>query len=408
MNLVRERFGINRESESSECAVRRKNAISGTTEKRTYLIGCSLISWETSALLRRLFHAILKKNSGEDEEGENGCLKPVGSLARHWPLAPFPFARWNEQCPVACRDSRGSILRVSTDLSHAPRLRYEAQLLQSLEDEAPPFRLPVPLKATSGDIIVRFEQEQGTETIATLSPLLPGHVHDRLPERNDLLSASQAALTLAWLDKALATLPEMQPPDGYTPLPTFGELTHWHPLVSDPLAAVERLPVDREQVKHIRDFLTEVRENVPSLYATLPQQVLHRDYDPSNILLDQQRVTAVLDFEFAGRDLRVLDLCVALSWWPVHFLGTGKEWDLIDTFGAAYIHQMALSEEELLALPAVFRLCDATSLVHRMGRYLAGMETETRIQNRVEHTLWREAWLSAHQTMLLDHALAWN
>src|SRR5260370_36258493 len=51
----------------------------------------------------------------------------------------------------------------------------------------PPFRLPVPLKATSGDIIVRFEHEQGTETIATLSPLLPGHLHDRPPERNDPL-----------------------------------------------------------------------------------------------------------------------------------------------------------------------------------------------------------------------------
>jgi homoserine kinase type II len=287
-------------------------------------------------------------------------------------------------------------------------MRYEAQLLQALEDEDPPFRLPVPLKATSGDIIVRFEHEQGTETIATLSPLLPGHLHDRPPERNDPLSASHAALTLAWLDKTLAMLPDMQPPDGYIPLPTFGELAHWHPLASDPLAAVERLPIDREQVKQLRALLTEVLENVPSLYATLPQQVLHRDYDPGNILLEQQRVTAVLDFEFAGRDIRILDLCVALSWWPVNLLGTGKEWDLIDVFGAAYTHQMALSEEELLALPAVFRLRDATSLVHRMGRYLAGMETETRMQSRVEHSLWREAWLSVHQKTLLDHALAWN
>lgn len=192
-------------------------------------------------------------------------------------------------------DGQSYVLRLSTDLTRAPRLRYEAQLLQALEDEGLPFRLPVPLKATSGDIIVHFEQEQGTETIAILSPLLPGHLHDRPPERNDLPSASYAALTLALLDKALATLPEIQPPDGYTPLPPFGELADWHPLVSDPLSAVERLPVDREQVKQVQAFLTEVRENVPSLYATLPQQVLHRDYDPSNVLLDQQRVTAVLN-----------------------------------------------------------------------------------------------------------------
>jgi len=325
-----------------------------------------------------------------------------------WQLSPLLGGTNNTMWRADTPDGQSYVLRLCADLSRAPRIRYEAQLLQALSDKDPPFRLPVPLKATSGDILVRFEHEQGTETIATLSPRLPGNLHDRPPERNDLLSASHAALTLAWLDKALATLPEIPSPDGYTPLPTFGELAHWHPLASDPLAAVERLPVDREQVKHIQAFFTEVIENVPSLYAALPQQVLHRDYDPGNILLDQQRVTAVLDFEFAGRDIRVLDLCVALSWWPVNLLGTGKEWDLIDVFGAAYTHQTALSEEELLALPTVFRLRDATSLVHRMGRYLAGMETATRMQRRVEHSLWRENWVSAHQQTLLDHALAWN
>jgi homoserine kinase type II len=325
-----------------------------------------------------------------------------------WRISPLFGGTNNVIWRADTTDGQSYVLRLSTDLTCAPRMRYEAELLQVLEDEDLPFRLPVPLKATNGDSIVRFEHEQGIETIATLSPLLPGNLHDQPSECNDLLSASHAALTLALLDKALATLPEMQLPDGYTPLPTFGELAHWHPLVSDPLSAIERLPVDREQVKQIQAFFTEVIENVPSLYATLPQQVLHRDYDPGNILLDQQRVTAVLDFEFAGRDVRVLDLCVALSWWPVNLLGTGKEWDLIDVFGTAYTRQIALSEEELLALPMVFRLRDATSLVHRIGRYLAGMETETRMQRRVEHSLWREAWVSVHQKTLLDHALAWS
>jgi homoserine kinase type II len=325
-----------------------------------------------------------------------------------WHLSPLFGGTNNMMWRADAADGRSYVLRLSPDLDRAPRMRYEAQLLQALEDKDPPFRLPVPLKATSGDILVSFEHEQGTEAIATLFPLLPGNLHDRPPECHDVLSTSHAALTLAWLDTALATLPDIQPPDGYIPLPTFGELAHWHPLVSDPLSAVEHLPIDHEQAKQICACLTNVIENVPSLYATIPQQILHRDYNPGNILLDQQRVTAVLDFEFAGRDIRVLDLCVALSWWPVNLLGTGKEWDLIDTFGAAYTHQLPLSEEELIALPTVFRLRDATSLVHRTGRYLAGMETEGRMQRRVEHSLWREAWLSAHQQTLLDHALAWT
>lgn len=215
------------------------------------------------------------------------------SIAGPWRLSPLLGGTNNLMWRADAADGHSYVLRLSADLSRAPRMRYEAQLLQALEDQHPPFRLPVPLTAMSGDGIVPYESEQGTRMIATLSLLLPGNLEDLPPERHELLSASQAASTLAWLDTALASLPDLPLPDGYIPLPTFGERAHWHALVPDPLAAVERLPVDREQIRQIRAFLTEVLESVPGLYATLPQQVLHRDYDPSNILLDQHRVTAV-------------------------------------------------------------------------------------------------------------------
>ena len=46
-------------------------------------------------------------------------------------------------------------------------------------------------------------------------------------------------------------------------------------------------------------------ERMPDLYATLPQQLAHEDFDPSNVLMEGARVTGVLDFEFCARDLRV-------------------------------------------------------------------------------------------------------
>ena len=253
-----------------------------------------------------------------------------------------------------------------------------------------------------------FEHEQETEAIAILSPLRSGNLHDCPSERPDVQSASHAAWTLAWLETAMATLPAIPSSDGSTPLPTFGEFAHWHPLVPDPLAGVERLPADREQANQLRACFPEGIESVPRLSAALPHQVLPRDSDPGNLLMDPQRVTAGFDFACAGRARRVLELGVALSWWPVHVLGTGQEWKLIDVFGSASTRQMALSTEEWLALPAVFRLRDATSLVHRTGRSLARMETEARMQRRVEPSLWREAWLSAHHHPLRDHALAWT
>jgi homoserine kinase type II len=285
----------------------------------------------------------------------------------------------------------------------SPHLQGARTTLSGVQKQQMGNPIPLPLRATSGDIIVLFEQEKGTPALATLYPLLPG----RPPERNDPINASKAGSTLALLDSALEALPEIQPPDEFQPLPTFGELAHWHPLVPDPLAAVGQLPIDREQSKQIRTLLTKVIESVGGLYARLPQQLLHRDCDPGNILMDDQHVTAVLDFEFAGTDIRVLDVCVGLSWWPIYLMGTGKEWELIDAFGTAYMTDFPLREEELLAMPDVLRLRDATSLVHRIGRYLAGLETDIHMQDRVKHSLWREDWLSANQGRLLHHAVAW-
>jgi len=324
-------------------------------------------------------------------------------IAGPWHLFPLHGGTNNHVWRVVTADEQSYVLRLLPDATHIPRIRYEAALLRALSDKQLPFLLPLPLQSNNGDIIVPCEQETGASTIATLSPFLPGC----LPDRNDHTYVSQAATTLALLDNALATLPEISLPVGFLSSTTFGDLTHCHALVPDPFTAVEQLPIDSAQSREARTYLTSVMEKVDNLYKRLPQQLLHRDYDPGNILMDEQHMTAVLDFEFAGRDIRVLDLCVALSWWPVNLMGTGKEWDLIDTFSTAYIAHFPLSEEELLALPDVLRLRDVTSLIHRMGRYFAGLETDTSMTERVKFSLWREAWLVTKQDTLLHHALTW-
>lgn len=320
-------------------------------------------------------------------------------VANPWQIFPLHGGTNSRIWRVEVADGQSYVLRLT---SNEAGIRYEAALLSALSKKQLPFLLPLPLRAHNDDILVPFEQEAGTPTLATLSSLLPGS----LPERNDPSNAFQAALTLARLHSALAELPEFHPSNSSHAPATFGELTHCHPLVPDPLAAIERLPIDRVQVRQIRAYLTTTIESIESL-TRLPQQLLHRDYDPNNILMDNQKVSAVLDFEFAATDIRILDLCIALSWWPVDLLGSGKEWSLIDTFGGTYINHFPLSEEELRAIPAVLRLRDVTSLVHRIGRYFAGQETDARMQDRVMHSFWREEWLSANHTTLLEHALKW-
>ncbi len=325
-------------------------------------------------------------------------------IAGPWRLSPLSGGTNNLVWLTETQDGERYVLRLFPDLSQLPRLRYEAALLRALSNKDLPFRLPLPIMTRSGDSVAFLVYEAETPTFAILSPFLPGQP----PDRNDPSLAPPAGKALAALDNALATLPEIAAPAGFEPTFSYAGLVRGYPPVPDPIAAVERLPIERDKARQTQNILVLVLEQIPHLYARLPQQLLHLDYGPANIFMEDRRVTAVFDFEFAGIDLRVMELCVALSWWPVRLMGTGKEWEVIDAFAKAYLADFLLSEEELRAIPEVLRLRDAGSLVHRMERYFAGLETDTTMQERADHSLWREAWLAAHRETLLHHAMTWG
>ena len=326
-------------------------------------------------------------------------------IAGPWSLSPLSGGTNNMVWRADTASGERYVLRLFPDLAQLPRLHYEAALLQALSSANLPFRLPLPIMTRDGKSVALLEQEEAeTQAFASLSPFLPG----KRPDRNDLALAPPAGAAMAILDNALAALPEITTSSGFTPTFSYKGLVLDNTLIADLLAAVERLPVERDRARQLQDRLAPIVEKVPDLYARLPQQLLHLDYGPANIFMQDRRVTAVFDFEFVGIDLRVMELCVALSWWPFNLMGTGKEWEMMDAFAMAYVAKFPLSEEELLVFPDMLRLRDAGSLVHRMARYFAGRETDAIIQQRVEHSLWRETWLVAHQDTLLQHAMTWR
>ncbi|GER90363.1 hypothetical protein KDW_45250 [Dictyobacter vulcani] len=239
--------------------------------------------------------------------------------------------------------------------------------------------------------------------MATLAPFLPGRTSERsTPER-----AADAGAALALLDQALASVSGYSLPKDIRTLLPFGDLAGRNLLVPDLAVALGQLPVDQEAIRQLQITLTQHMAQVDALYATLPQQLLHRDFDTSNLLIDEHGVTAVLDFEFAAPDIRVLDLSVALSWWPVSRMGTGTEWEIIDSLGRAYVSEFPLTEAELVAIPAMMRIRQFASLQHRIGRYLSGLEQDNAIQNAIKSAQWRFTWLTANQDTLIEHALKW-
>ncbi|GCE46066.1 Ser/Thr protein kinase RdoA (MazF antagonist) [Thermosporothrix hazakensis] len=278
-------------------------------------------------------------------------------------ISPLTSGTNNTSWLVQTEEGEEYVLRITPGRHNVSRILYEIQLLIKLAKQQLSFSLPVPLSTHTGEHLLH----DGTALVA-LMRRLPGKGSGAPTERHHLPLVRAAGVALAQLDSALATL-DLPAPEQTA----FGDFAHAYPLVPDPLAALKRLPLEPEQSNRLRALLTDIMERTPGLYQRLPQQLLHRDYDPANILVQGNQVTAVLDFEFAGTDLRVLDLCVALSWWPVYLMGSEQEWEVIDAFGRAYTAHLPLHKDELLVPPDVLRLRDAASLIHRIGRYLAGL-----------------------------------
>ena len=200
-------------------------------------------------------------------------------IAGPWTLSPLSGGTNNLVWRAETADGERYVLRIVPDLTRLPRLRYEAALLLALSDVDLPFRLPLPIRTHNGDSIAFLEQEAEIQAFAILSPFLPGE----RPNRDDLSLAPPAGAAMAGLDKALAALPEIDAPLGVEPIFSYRSLVHEYAPVLDPVAAVERLPVERDKARQLQSILGLVIEKVPDLYARLPQQLLHLDYGPANI-----------------------------------------------------------------------------------------------------------------------------
>jgi homoserine kinase type II len=286
------------------------------------------------------------------------------------------------------------VLRIYSNTSDVARLRFERDVLAQLTEARLPFALPTPLPTLDGAYFLDVETEQG-HALATLTPYIPGQP----PDRNNLDQARAAGEALGRLTDAMARL--AIPAEGVS-WRSSGDLARCHPLVPDPPAAFAELPLPDEKRQRLISGYTWLIERIPDLYATLLQQLTHEDFDPGNVLMDGTRVTGVLDFEFCARDLRVMDLTVALTWWPVRRFGTGEEWSIIAAFASGYARHLTLTDGEIAALPTLFRLRAYTSLIHRLGRSRQGLSTQEEALDRAEAAIARMNWLDDNSARLIE------
>lgn len=286
-------------------------------------------------------------------------------------------------------------LKLYGDSTTTAQIQYEHSLLTYLQQANLSFAVPTPIPALSGETLVHVNRN-GSLLRMALIPLIPG----QLADRQNLRHANAAGRTLGELHRALAGF---DPEGQLAQLPFWGDLNHIHPLVPDPLEVPQSLALALEQQARLVKILTEVLEAMPDLYKTLPVQTIHADYLSFNILLEENRVVGVLDFEFATRDLRIVDYICGLDDYSMFPWKETSRWEFVEAFCAGYAEHISLRQSEAEAITMAWRLQRASSIVYWTGWLREGKVTYQKLVDAVANTLLFEDWLEDNATSLLSY-----
>ncbi|MGE5676010.1 MAG: phosphotransferase enzyme family protein [Mycobacterium leprae] len=287
-------------------------------------------------------------------------------------------------------------LKLYQNTADPVRITYEFDLLTRLEQVGLSFQVPVPMPTPDGKRLVTVETPTGTSKSA-LFRLIPGGP----VAKGNLAHALASGAAYGELDAALARIPV---DFAASPHAGWDRLDRVHPAVLDPEEALTAIPGGRQ----LLPVLAMLQERVPALYARLPRQLIHADPARANVLLADNRVTGILDFEFAAPDRRLIDFLAVLYTFGAGLRDELDPWPLMEAAARGYAAFSPLTAFEIEAVPTIWRLSRMVSLLHWAGRERAGLSPQAATVERVESTAAFDQWLAAHEERLQANLLAWQ
>lgn len=289
-------------------------------------------------------------------------------LAKQYDLRPpvrlFPVAQGRNSHTVGVGTGRGDFLWKRYQPVHSEAsLRYEHRLLGWLAGRGLPFGIAAPLPNRDGDTLSRMG-----DALGALFPFLLGGPVDY----GSLRQLENVGAGLAELQAALADYPTAPRP-GLTGYDGLGSV---HPAIPHPqsLAPADLKLPDAEpfasRLAWWRDEVAALQSFLGGPFRALPRQVIHGDFVPSQTLHAGDRLTGIVDFEFAGPDARAMDVASAL-YFSLRVWTGDDPWPRGAAFGRGYGQAGRLTDAELAALPWLMRLRNAVSKIFWLGKSLA-------------------------------------
>lgn len=309
------------------------------------------------------------------------------------PLKTFALSQGKNNTAIGVQTGAGTFVWRSYTQSHTPpSIAYEHQLLTWLTQAGLSFAVPHPVPMRDGALLYT-----GVDIQRALLSWLPGtRLEASDPAHAELLGAAAGELQTA--------LNQFKP----TPRPgrnLFGRFFDF-PLAYDPRTlapshlGLPDTPPYTTLLAWWRDEAAELDAFVTGDYQSLPHQICHNDLTPANVLVDAGRVVAVLDFEFAAPAARALDVAMCLRM-TMQVWENPEPWETVRHFMRGYTRWIALTEQEILALPMLLRLRSTSSIVWWLA-HLAGPPERDRIIKGIQYQQNLQRWLALYSGRFVD------
>lgn len=316
-------------------------------------------------------------------------LSKAWDLPTPWQIEPMMGSSNNHLALIIADDNQKAVL--CTFAHEQPQqLAYVHEVLRMLAQHTLSFDVPTPMRTRNGEYWHMLDDGY-RNWLMTLTPWFDGD-H---PDADEVATATLAGAALAEL---LNTLAHLQP-NTNTPA-TYAQLHRIHPYVIDPVAALRVAPLSAPFIQRIIAIVTHLQQHLPDLYDTLPQQIIHGDFTPRNILVHEHKISAVLDFELSRTDLRALDVAVALLAWGG--FDEHHRNDAMSAFLHAVQRDLCLRDAELNALPDLLRLVRVVRLLQALGRFQQGVERSVVVERAAASLLTLDTWLIEHPDFVLS------
>jgi homoserine kinase type II len=284
-------------------------------------------------------------------------------------------------------DESRYILRIYNNGNDSYRVRFEHAVLNSLKDMQLSARIPTAVPSiTTGESHVRLSS--GAE--ASLFHLIPGS----LPKLSYVREIGKASgeLSSAFARVHLDLVP---------PTPPYYELFKVHHSITREifLAEIETSAFDasRESNSALVEEILRVEKLIEQLLTmNLPKQLIHGDLHYDNVLVHNDAVSGLLDFEFCAMDWRGMELAICLS----KYAGENDALSYFNEFIEGFMEDGELTALEVSVIPDLIILRILSNVVYFVGRAIAKEDDASQLTSRAGNYLKRIQWIQDNRTLI--------